>query len=102
MPRAGPFGGLQGADDQSAVGDEGDVGAGADDFGLAEGDGEVGAGIGGAAVGFAVEALVFEEEDGVVAADGGAQEAVGVEGVGGEDDAQAGVWVKMLSPDWEW
>jgi hypothetical protein len=33
---------------------------------------------------------VLEEEDGVVAADGGAQKAVGVEGVGGKDNAQAG------------
>ena len=68
----------------------GEVVAFADDVGLAEGDHVVGAGIGRAAVCLAIEALVFEEEHGVVAADGGAQESVGVEGVGGEDDADAG------------
>ena len=68
----------------------GEVLAFAHDVGFAEGDGVVGAGIGGAAIGFAIEALVLEEEHGVVAADGGAEESVGVEGVGGEDDANAG------------
>ena len=66
------------------------MGSGADYFGFAEGNGEVGAGIGGAAVGLAIEALVLQEQDRVVAADGGAQQAVGVEGVGRKDDAQAG------------
>ena len=33
---------------------------------------------------------MLEEEHGIVAADGGAQQAVGVESVGGKDDAQAG------------
>ncbi len=68
-------GGLQGARDDGAVGDHGEVLAGADDLRLAEGDGVVGAGIDGAAEGLAVEALVFEEEHGVVAADGGAEQA---------------------------
>ena len=63
---------------------------GANDLRLAEGDGEIRSRIGGAAVGFAVEPLVFEKEDGVVAANGGAQKAVGVEGVGGKHNAEAG------------
>ena len=82
--------GLHGTGHKGAIGDERDVDAGADDFGLAEGDGELGAGIGGAAVGFAVEALVLEKQDRIVAANGGAEESVGVERVGGEDDSQAG------------
>jgi hypothetical protein len=53
-------------------------------------------------VGLAVEALVFEEEHRVVAANGGAQQAVGVEGVGGQTTRRPGMWVKMLSPDCEW
>ena len=74
-------GGLQGAGNDGAVGDDGEVLAGAHDLGLAEGDGVIGAGIGAAAEGLAIEALVLEEEHGVVAADGGAQQAVGVERV---------------------
>src|SRR5258705_18866 len=58
------------------------------DLRLAERDHEVGAGIRGFVVGLAVEVLVFEEQHGIVAADGGAQQAVGVEGRGRTDDAQ--------------
>src|ERR1035441_5271930 len=49
----GALGGLQGAGDESAVGDEREVSAGTDDASLAEGDGEIRAGIGRAVVGLA-------------------------------------------------
>src|SRR5438445_3504854 len=58
------------------------------DLRLPERDHEVGAGIRGLVVGLAVEVLVLEEEDGVVAADGGAQQAVGVERRGRAHDPQ--------------
>jgi hypothetical protein len=63
--------GLERSRHQRAVGNERDIGAFAHLGCLAEGDHVIGAGIRGAAVGFAVETLVFEEEYGVVAADGG-------------------------------
>ena len=66
------------------------MGAGFHDFRLAEGDGVIGAGMRRAVVGFAVEALVFQEQHGIVAADGGAQQAAGVEGVRRKNHVQAG------------
>jgi len=81
--------GLEGAGNDGAVGDKGEVLAGTDDLGFAERDAVLGAGIDGAAEGFAVEPLVLEEDDRIVAADGRTMRT-------------PGVWVKMLSPDCEW
>src|SRR2546430_17435410 len=57
---------------------------------LAERNHEVRARVGRLIVGLAVEVLVLEEEDGVIAADGGPQQAVRVERRAGTDDAQSG------------
>ena len=59
-------------------------------FGLAERHHVVRAGIRRAAVGLAIEPLVFEEKDGIVAADGGAQQAGGVERVRWKHHPQPG------------
>jgi len=45
--------------------------------------------------------FVFEEDDGIVAADGGAQQAVGVQRRGRADDPQPGTDVKITAPVWE-
>src|SRR6202012_4281587 len=60
----GARGGLEGAGNECAVGDDGDVGTGPGDGGFAEGDHVVGAGIGGAALGLAVAPLGREENQG--------------------------------------
>ena len=83
-------GGDFGAVDERAVGDDADVGAFGDEAGFAEGNGVIGAGIFGAVVGLAIEMLVLEKHYGIVAADGGAQQAGDVERGGWHDDAQAG------------
>src|SRR2546423_8009993 len=75
--------------DERAVGDDGQVSALADCPGLREGDHKIVAGVGTLVIGLAVEVLVFEEEDGVVAAYRRAQQAVRVERVRGVDDTQA-------------
>src|SRR5208337_1961111 len=82
--------GLQRARNHRAVSDDGEVGSGLYDLSFPERNHVVGAGIGGASVGFTVEALMFEEQDGVVAADRSAQQARGIERIGREDHAQAG------------
>ena len=74
-------GGEQGFLHQRAVGDDGEAAAGLDDAGAAEGDGEIVAGMRGAVVGLAVELLVLEKHHRVVGAQGGAEQAAGVEGV---------------------
>ena len=43
-----------------------------------------------AVVGLAIEALVFQEQNGIVGPDGGPEQATGVERVGREHDPQAG------------
>ena len=82
------LGGLQGKADHAAVGGDGDVGALAADLGLADRHDivldlrhiELDA----------VHHLVLEEDDGVGIADGGLQQALGIGGVIGGDDLQAG------------
>ena len=64
-------------------------GAGTNDLGLPERNCKLRPRIGGAQVGLAVETLVFEKQNRIVAADGRAQQSVGVEGVRREDNAQA-------------
>jgi len=65
-------GGDFGTVDDGAVGDDADLGALFDQASFAERNGVIGAGILGAVVGLAIEMLVLEEHDRVVAADGGA------------------------------
>ena len=50
----------------------------------------------------AVGALVLEDDDGVVVADGGLQKPFGVVGRGRSNDLQSGVWAKYASTLWEW
>src|ERR1700691_5253736 len=57
---------------------------------LAERNHVIGPGIRRAAVGLAIEALVFEKQDGIVAANGGAQQSGGIERVRGKYYAQPG------------
>ena len=59
-------------------------------LGLAEGNHVVRAGVRRAVVGLAVEVLVLEKHHGVVAADGRAQQAVGVQRGGRHHHAQPG------------
>src|SRR6266705_6352321 len=82
--------GLQSARNHRSVGDDGKVGSGLYDLSFSKWDHVVGAGIGRASIGLAVEALVFEEQYRVIAADRSAQQARGVERVGREHDAQSG------------
>src|SRR5216683_359977 len=73
-----------------AEGDDADFGTFFHQTRFAEGNGVVGAGIFGAIVRLAVEMLVLEEHDGIVATDGGAQKSGNIEGGGGHDDAKTG------------
>src|SRR5579883_1736505 len=86
--RSQPFGGFEGSPDHGAVGHDGQVFAFPDDLGLADGHGV----IGGRKVllDLAVEALVLEEDDGVVVANCGLDEAFGIVGRRRRDDLQAG------------
>ena len=82
--------GLQGRGNGGAVGDHGDVASLLPDARLAERNGVIRAGIRGASEGLAIEALVLEEQHRIVAADGGAQQAGGVQRVGRKDHVHAG------------
>ncbi len=82
------FSGFKGQLDRAAVTDDGKVFAFAQDVGFAEGH-EVF--FVGHFTGLAVEQGVFEEDDGVVVANSGLHEALGVVGVGRDDDFDAGV-----------
>ena len=83
-------GGSQGLFDHGTVSDHGELIAGPGYFCFAEGDHELRPGMGGTVVGFAVKFFVFEEKDGIVAADGGAQKANRIKGIRREDYAKAG------------
>ena len=83
-------GSLQSFLDHRAVGHDGEAVAGLDDFGAAERDGEVRAGMRRAIVRLAIQALVLEEQNRIVAADGGAQQAAGIQRVRRHHHAQAG------------
>ena len=60
-----------------------------DQLGLAEGNHVIASGIRRAVMGLAVEVLRFEKQHGIVAADGGAQQAVGVQRGRGHHHPQA-------------
>ena len=82
MPLLRYPGRVQGALYERAARDDGQVAPLPHHLGLAEGDHVVGAGVGTLVVDLAVQVLVFQEHDRIVAADRGAQQAVGVERVG--------------------
>ena len=73
-----------------AVGDDRDVVARTHNLGFAERNHVIRPGIRRAAEGLAIEPLVLEKQHRIVAADRGAQQAVGVESVGWENHADAG------------
>ena len=75
-------------EDATAVGDNGEIGAGAFHIGEAEGYENVPLGD---FTDVTVEHGVFEEEAGVIIADGGLEEALGIGGGRGDDDLHAGV-----------
>ena len=83
--RRGHFGAMH----QRAVGDDGEVAAFAHHARLAERNREIRARIRRAVVGLAIELLVFEEQHRIVAADGRAQQAAGVERIRRHHHAQA-------------
>src|SRR6266511_1562123 len=72
-----------------AVGHDGEVAPLPHDLRLAERDHEVRAGVRRLVVGLAVQVLVLEEQHGIVAADRGAQQPVGIQGGARADHAQA-------------
>ena len=82
------LGGAFGGDGHAGDPDDGDVGALAGDAGAAEVD-EVLVAVGHLATD-AVEGLVLDEDDGVLVADGGLEQAVGVGGGGGHGYEQPG------------
>src|ERR1700722_19750893 len=82
--------GLQGAWNDRAISDHGEIRSRLHDSCFAEWDHVIGTGIRSASVGFAVEAFVLQKQNRVVAADGGAQQSSGIERVGWEHDSHAG------------
>lgn len=83
----GGNGGAAGVE-RGAVGDDGEVGAGFEDFGGVEGEG-VGA-YWDLFDGGAVEDFGLHEDGGVWGGDGGEEEAFGLDGGAGDDDAETG------------
>src|SRR5579871_56787 len=81
---------LQCPRDHGTVSQHGQVGAGLNDSRLAERDHEIRPRVYGAAIGLAVEALVLEKEHGIVAADGGAEQARSIQCVRRKHDTQSG------------
>ena len=65
--------------------------AGLHNLGLAERDHVIRAGIRRAAEGLAIEPLVLEEQDWIIATDRGAQQAVSIQRVGGKTTRNPGV-----------
>src|SRR5271166_6277911 len=75
------LGRLQRARDDRTIGDYGHVMARPDDLRLAERNHVVRSGIGRAAERLAVQAFVLQEQDGIVAADRGPEQSIGIERV---------------------
>src|ERR1017187_9711706 len=82
--------GLQGTRNDRSISNERYVRARADDARFTKRNGEVGARIGSAAIGLAIEPLVFKKEHRVVAPNCSTQQSIGVESVRREDNAEAG------------
>src|SRR6202167_6633252 len=72
-----------------AIGDDGQIGARLNNFRLSERDHVLGSRIRRASIGFAIQALMFKKQNRIVAADGGAQQARGIERVGGKNHPQS-------------
>src|ERR1700676_92427 len=75
---------------QGTVRDDADLGAFRNHASFAERDGVIGAGVFGAIVGLAIEMLVLEKHDRIVAADSGAEKTGDIKSRGRHHDAEAG------------